>query len=212
MATYSMIDVVMFFLLICFPLAAIGVLLMTHASYLVPKIGELSTSKLDDFENEREAQSRRDGIEAELRSRKRNSKYGTGVDRTIVEASEATKDISILFKMLTEATGSCCEMHLLAADIAGVSEMEDVRWDPVCANLRQNVLATTDVAIQHLDSYPIAGPKVIKQGMALRGFQRVCGDCELLKYSRDDAPLLCRPAKLTGNKASETNFQEHAES
>jgi hypothetical protein len=211
-AIVTMILALVALLAVCSALAALGV----YLTYAIPSYAARAASgfasRLDGIEEHFESKSRRAQIEEELQARRNNRRSRKGVDHVVVEAAEAMQSISIGLKMVKEATGTCCEIQLLTADMLGVAHMEDVEWDPVCVNLRQNVLETIDVALEHLDSYPIVNRKVIKQGVALRGFVRVCEDCELLKYSRNGAPLLCRPAKLTGNEPCQTDFEDHARS
>lgn len=125
-----------------------------------------------------------------------------GIDQQFVAASAATRCVSASLKATAAAMETCCDIQRFTAYAAGVSEMADVEFDPICYGLRQKVTDTLDVTLEALEGYPglFGDRRLLKQAIALRALRTVCVECELLRYSVAEAPVLCTPAASMNQK------------
>jgi hypothetical protein len=151
------------------------------------------------WEAKEEAGRRRARIVDQIYGGAGKRRSGRGVDPAFVQAAEITKAVSCSLAFVKDAASTCCEIQRFTAQVHGAQEMHDVAWDPVCSDLRRNVLDGIDVALEALRNYPFVDRKILKQRIGLEAIRGTCEDCELLKYSTADAPLLCSPARLLGN-------------
>lgn len=152
------------------------------------------------WEAKADADERRARIEEQMNHRNRTGSSNRDVDATFVQAAEMSKRISSAVALVKDATKTCCEIHKFTAQVRGVTDMEEVAWDPVCSNLRRYVLDGIDVVLKALGSYPLMDRKILKQHIGLGTIRERCEDCELLKYAVAEAPPLCSPARSLGNR------------
>lgn len=76
----------------------------------------------------------------------------------------------------------------------------EIEWEPACAGVRRRVIDTADVTLDHLARYPLMDAKLLKQSIAVQALRDVCLECELLRYTMQEAPLFCSPARSMGNR------------
>jgi len=182
-------------------------LLVCYLAYTLPRVwsglwGSLAQGFFE-WEAKADADARRARIEEQIKSRSRARNSGRDVDSTFVEAAALSERITSSLTLVKNATKTCCEIQRFTAQVRGAQEMQEVTWDPVCSNLRRYVLDAIDVALDALGSYTIMDRKILKQHIGLSAVRGTCEDCELLKYTVADAPVLCTPAKSLGNLPGE---------
>ena len=194
----------LFILILATALAFAAAVFVSYLAYALPRwwsnTREGVAQKFSQWEARADADERRARVEAQVHNRSTARHSGRDVDATFVQAAEMTKRISSSLAFVKDATKTCCEIHKFTAQVRGATDMQDIAWDPVCSNLRRDVLDGIDVALQALGSYPFMDRKVLKQHIGLGAIRERCEDCELLKYSVAEAPALCSPAKSLGNR------------
>lgn len=196
-------EVLLIWVLACV-LAFAAALFVCYLTYKLPMAWSRALDGLSEhvsrWEAKADADERRTRVEEQINDGSRTWNAGREVDPTFVHAARMTKRISSALALVKDATKTCCEIQKFTAEVRGASDMRDIAWDPVCANLRRYVLDGIDVALDALARYPVMDRKILKQHIGLGAIRTTCEDCELLRYTLAEAPPLCWPAKFLGNR------------